>query len=65
MRRECQLCRGFQLFAGGFERVIVSTLQFRDAFGIDIEADHPTLLAKLHSEGKAHVAKADDRDRLS
>ncbi|MCY1544350.1 hypothetical protein D9M68_802270 [compost metagenome] len=65
MRRECQPRRSLQFFAGGFERVIVSTLQLCDAFGIDIEADHPTLLAKLHSEGKAHVAEADDRDRLS
>ncbi|MNR66820.1 hypothetical protein D3C85_1905190 [compost metagenome] len=65
MRRECQLRRGLQLFAGGFERVIVSTLQLCDAFCVDVEADHPTLLAKFHSEGKAHVAEADDRDRLS
>ncbi|MNY50297.1 hypothetical protein D3C86_1857920 [compost metagenome] len=51
-----------KLALANLERPIVTGLQFGNAGGVDIEADHRTVLPEFHGQRQAHIAKTDDGD---
>ncbi len=59
-----QLRGGTQFVGRALERVVAVRAQFRDARGVDVEAEHGTLLAELDGQRQADIAEADDGDQM-
>jgi hypothetical protein len=58
-----QLPGGGQGGGADLAGAVVARLQFRDAPGVDVEADHGAVLAEFDRERQADVAQADDGAR--
>ncbi len=58
-----QLLGGGQGVGCDLAGAVVARLQFRDAPGVDVEADHGAMLTEFDRERQADVAQADDGER--
>jgi hypothetical protein len=51
-----------KLAFAAFQGVVLSTLQFGYAGGVDVKPNHSPLLAEFNGQGQAHITQADDGD---